>query len=1509
MIARGSLEEFLHDIEPFFYGKGVTYVDVGAYVGKVFRKVGQSGLRLREIHLIEPNPAALRTLTDVAEERRTSSCAISVHPIALGAHSGKLRFKASQSMTQVLASESAELSDAANVFEAESKTLDDLAVAFTEEHVSLLKVDVEGFEDRVLAGAERLLAEQRIDVIYIEVGMNPGGTQQCYHRVVDDLLLARGYRLFKVYEQTHEWITDSPLLRRVNCAYMSERFAAQHPYKLTRELFEAQRNAKALEAELLGEKARFDAIATKHDRLIKEASEAQQRIQRLETEQRENALEAELRARLDEREKAALGERLAASGLAQQRDQLELARERARVEVLTTERDELRTTNRQSELSRLSVTQQLSEASQEIQRLLELLEGSNARAALLEVEREDLTLALRKKTQQSDELERSHVEQQGELDELRALATVHRAILAELATARQQLALLNSPRGSKSEPGAEEHASPFASGDLLQVPGEIKEFVARLQSRCEETERMSREIYRLFVDSRNRERKARAEVALALERIERTRQHLSYRLGAALLENSRTPLGWFKAPGALRRAYEDFTRERSNRSPLVAPRLFDVLAPTNPLVVMPLAADWQQLVVQAKNADSEVWVHVLSVTSGAVASTELVLEVLSGAPVTSAVEGESLVGFEATGFPVGRLLKLRAGRSRLLFRVTGSGELALKVRKIRGEPSILRLELRPLGGAVMSLAEGQAGFETGSITWEDPSGLSGSRLAAMVVRKQVKKGPGGNTLLTAFNRIQEGEQETALAFAAQHADNDERAGIHLLRCLLVHSDESAWLACLNQYLLPFGVAPLALAERGHSRFQRLRARTVRRIEQGPLVSVIMPAFNAGETLEFAATSVLNQTWRNLELIIVDDASSDTTWSIAKSLAAADDRVRILRNVANVGPYVSKNIGLRVAAGEYVTGHDADDWAHPERVEAHLAAMRASGPNVRASLAGMLRMTTEGRLTRFAPRGPNTHDGALVAGFISALFEARFLKQVLGGWDTVRFAGDSELIARAERVTGGPLPRFAHLGMICLDSPVGLTNHPEFGYSPALGMSTCRKAYRESFKAWHETVTPGDAYLPFPHVDRFFALPPELTVDSAMLAATVAGHTRGHGDQTDGALRGPDVCDVCLVTDLRLPGGNASSTIEEVRLLRGRGLSVLLVHCPSSRTQGKPISSRYDEFREICLTFHDVTKVEASVLIVRHPAVASSPKFKWLGRRIHARSCAVIVNNSIKRSDGELVYSAEALLANIATLKSQRTSIFPLGPAIRRELLGLGLGVAQGLAADDWTPTFDAASFPFKPKPTLATPFVIGRHARDGAEKWLEDRHKLLGAYPDHSDFSVCILGGADAAATVAGGLPANWQVLPFGSMEPAEYLAKLDVFVYFPHSGLNEAFGRAIMEAIFAGVPCVVPRSFRTTFEDMVFYSDPENVAGVVRRLSGHPQWRLDFLKHARERAKQYESTVLTRRLARLEGGAEGASEISERAIGPLTGTVREYKAWVETGHWNAVGVSLGSEH
>ena len=106
----------------------------------------------------------------------------------------------------------------------------------------------------------------------------------------------------------------------------------------------------------------------------------------------------------------------------------------------------------------------------------------------------------------------------------------------------------------------------------------------------------------------------------------------------------------------------------------------------------------------------------------------------------------------------------------------------------------------------------------------------------------------------------------------------------------------------------------------------------------PLVSVIMPAHNAALYLAEAIESVLAQTWEKMELIMVDDASTDKTEEIIRQYMKKDRRVRYLENKFQSGQSASRNRAIREARGKYVMIVDSDDICLPARFAVQVAYM-------------------------------------------------------------------------------------------------------------------------------------------------------------------------------------------------------------------------------------------------------------------------------------------------------------------------------------------------------------------------------------------------------------------------------------------------------------------------------------------------------------------------------------------------------------------------------------------
>lgn len=100
---------------------------------------------------------------------------------------------------------------------------------------------------------------------------------------------------------------------------------------------------------------------------------------------------------------------------------------------------------------------------------------------------------------------------------------------------------------------------------------------------------------------------------------------------------------------------------------------------------------------------------------------------------------------------------------------------------------------------------------------------------------------------------------------------------------------------------------------------------------GNLISIIVPVWNAHPYLEKCVDSILAQTYKNIELILVDDGSTDDSLEICRRYERFDERVNVLHK-ENGGQWSARNLGLDYCTGEYVGFVDNDDWVFPDMYE-------------------------------------------------------------------------------------------------------------------------------------------------------------------------------------------------------------------------------------------------------------------------------------------------------------------------------------------------------------------------------------------------------------------------------------------------------------------------------------------------------------------------------------------------------------------------------------------------
>ena len=143
-----------------------------------------------------------------------------------------------------------------------------------------------------------------------------------------------------------------------------------------------------------------------------------------------------------------------------------------------------------------------------------------------------------------------------------------------------------------------------------------------------------------------------------------------------------------------------------------------------------------------------------------------------------------------------------------------------------------------------------------------------------------------------------------------------------------------------------------------------------------LVSVIMPAYNVERYLMQAVQSILNQTHKNLELIIVDDCSLDSTLELAHACAKEDARVKVIANSANQGAAVARNLALDAASGDWVAIVDSDDWLSSQRLEVLLQKAEESSADLMADDFGYVNDGEKLPRTTFVERNGDVYSKGL-----------------------------------------------------------------------------------------------------------------------------------------------------------------------------------------------------------------------------------------------------------------------------------------------------------------------------------------------------------------------------------------------------------------------------------------------------------------------------------------------------------------------------------------------------
>ncbi len=144
------------------------------------------------------------------------------------------------------------------------------------------------------------------------------------------------------------------------------------------------------------------------------------------------------------------------------------------------------------------------------------------------------------------------------------------------------------------------------------------------------------------------------------------------------------------------------------------------------------------------------------------------------------------------------------------------------------------------------------------------------------------------------------------------------------------------------------------------------------VEQ-PTVSVLVAVYNAETTLERCLDSLLTQTYRQIEVLCVDDCSTDNSADLLRQYADRDSRIRVFRQKQNMGQAVGRNLALRHATGTFVTFLDSDDWMSADAIELAVGTFEQH-PQTDCVLFDFLKVTPSGQTTLYPMSAFDVMDG-------------------------------------------------------------------------------------------------------------------------------------------------------------------------------------------------------------------------------------------------------------------------------------------------------------------------------------------------------------------------------------------------------------------------------------------------------------------------------------------------------------------------------------------------------
>lgn len=468
-------------------------------------------------------------------------------------------------------------------------------------------------------------------------------------------------------------------------------------------------------------------------------------------------------------------------------------------------------------------------------------------------------------------------------------------------------------------------------------------------------------------------------------------------------------------------------------------------------------------------------------------------------------------------------------------------------------------------------------------------------------------------------------------------------------------DFAGWLQAVNDMFASDGLEPIGIAPGEEDPFDRILGGASSVVAGGSLVTVVIPSYNPGYRIATAIESLLAQSYRALQILVVDDASPPEVAAQMDRWTDRDPRIQVVHLTENNGPYLARNIAVsKYAAGDYVMIHDDDDWSHPRKIELQVAQLQAE-PEFAANMANSVRASDDLRFGRINGNPVWTQQG------LSTLMVRRRVFDKIGYWDVLNRSADAEFNDRIRSWSGTRIPVVGRVPTAFYRVRWDSLSAGEFnrGY-----MDSRRRWYFHSYLHWHKSVL-DEGGVPHLPVDNRNARPLSAPAD-------LLGSRLGRSNQ-------PESVDVVFVSDFRLRNESAESVCGAVgEALRDGSRVALLqldspVYGPESRIHPRVLEMALHP-NAIVVSLAD--SVDAPLALVLDPTVLQFVRCERAG---FTPGSVVILDRVRHRPEaGGALYNLSDVLASGEKIFGRRPDVGDSGrlPSLRNNR-GTGVQRVEG----------------------------------------------------------------------------------------------------------------------------------------------------------------------------------------------------------------------------------------